>query len=199
MELYNPFRFLCGGARRLLANCNIMALFTGEGDKGKTSIFGCNQKVSKSSAVTEALGALDEINSFFGLCKVKSEGEIQNLIRQMQEDLFIIQAELGGTDKTIKENKIEEMEKKIEEMEKEMPPIKSFFISGGTELSALLDVARTMARRAERRVVAAAEEGRIKVGVHTLAYMNRLSSILFALARYANYLADVKEEAPSYR
>jgi len=77
--------------------------------------------------------------------------------------------------------------------------MKTFFISGGIERAALLDFARTVCRRAERSMVSARESGDIKVGSTTLAYLNRLSSLLYALARFANYNAGIKEEPPSYK
>lgn len=198
-------------------------LYTRKGDKGMTTVFGCDQKLSKSSAIAEALGALDEINSFLGLCKVQKEavsfppatpeqahtcdggrGELlavsfSEIISRVQQNLFIIQAELAGTQKSTEENKITEIEKIIDAIEKELPPIKTFFISGGTELSALFDTARTIARRAERRVVEVSEEGKIKIGAHSLAYLNRLSSLLYALARLTNHKSGITEQIPDYK
>lgn len=225
-----------------------MALFTGKGDDGKTSligkqtaVFGCNQKISKSSAVAEALGSLDEINSFLGLCKVQSvyldfklnDISLAEIVHQMQKNLFIVQAELAGADKTIKEDKVKELEELISDIEKQLPPIKSFFVSGGPAditkwqqsgagLGAIFDIARTIARRAERRVVAVSEEvlqpslltqnsqtdpvpapspqpDKDIVSEHTKSYLNRLSSALYALARYANHKVGIMEEAPDYR
>jgi cob(I)alamin adenosyltransferase len=214
-----------------------MALYTGKGDNGTTKIFGCNQRISKSSAIAEALGSMDEINSFLGLCKVQSAylgyqvgGEkICNIVHEIQKNLFIIQAELAGAEKTIEEKKVKDLEELINNIEKEMPPIKSFFISGGPEeisteqmsgagLGAIFDIARTIARRAERRVVQVAEEEMNRtlferdfpsqtsedakprnISSGTKSYLNRLSSILYALARYSNHLAGIKEEAPDYR
>src|SRR3989344_3079006 len=178
-----------------------MALFTGKGDNGTTLLFskkdgqaqakdsassgqaktfGCDQKrISKSSSVAEALGSLDEVNSFLGLCKIKSDEQkliisglkvgnkdlkIADLVHDLQKSLFIVQAELAGAPKTIEEKKVKEMEGRINFIEKIMPPIKTFFISGGSELASLFDIARTLSRRAERRVVAAREEGVIKIG-----------------------------------
>lgn len=218
-----------------------MALFTGKGDNGTTKTFGCNQRISKSSAVAEALGSLDEINSFLGLCKVQSThlryellGEgLWEIVHEIQKNLFIVQAELAGAEKTIEEKKVKELEEVIGNIEKQLPPIKSFFISGGPSfvpkeklagagLGSLFDVARTIARRAERRVVAVSEEAinrklfenmevsdksnglgesesKEAVGKYTLAFLNRLSSVLYALARYSNHLAGISEEAPDYR
>lgn len=172
-------------------------LYTRKGDNGTTKIFGCDQRISKSSAIAEALGALDEINSFLGLCKVKSEEK--KMIQSVQQNLFIIQAELAGSKMSIEEGKVKELEAIIDGAEKELPPIKSFFISGGTELAALFDIARTIARRAERRVIGVSEEGKAPVGEFSKAYLNRLSSLLYALARLANHQSGIKEESPDYR
>lgn len=176
-------------------------LYTGAGDDGKTKLFHCDQqRISKSSEVPEALGALDELNAFLGLVKVRGMGEprIAKAIREMQENLFIVQAEVAGTDKKIKESALKDVEKLIGEIEREMPPIKGFSISGGTELSALLDVARTLARRAERCLIALEDKKLQELSPETKAYMNRLSSLLFALARLANHRAGVGEESPRY-
>ncbi len=213
-----------------------MAFFTGKGDEGATGTFRCNQRMSKSSAAAEALGSLDEINSFLGLCKVQSaylgfklnDMHLSLIVHEIQKNLFIVQAELAGADKAIEAKKVKELEEIIGWIEKKLPPIKSFFISGGPAdltkaqqsgagLGAIFDIARTIARRAERRVVAVDEEMsqptltvsvseptptvlKIKnISAHTLAYMNRLSSVLYALARYSNHLAGIQEEAPDYR
>ena len=182
-----------------------MSLYTGKGDDGTMKTFGCNQRISKSSAVAEALGALDEINSFLGLVKVKSkeagslgEKSIESIIHDLQENLFSVQAEVAGADKHISGEKVKEAEAWIALAEQELPTIKTFFISGSTELGAMFDVARTIARRAERRVVAVSEEGSVKVGPDTLSFLNRLSSILYALARLMNHRSGIKESAPSY-
>ena len=182
-------------------------LYTGKGDKGTTTVFDCDQRISKSSAVAEALGALDEINSFLGLCKVHEKAisfqllaiSFSEIIHQVQQNLFIIQAEVAGARKSTEESRVGEIEKIIDAIEKELPPIKTFFISGGTELSALFDIARTIARRAERRVVEVREEGKIKIGNYSLSYLNRLSSLLYALARLTNHKSGINEESPSYQ
>ncbi len=193
-----------------------MIFFTGQGDDGKTGRFGCDQRISKSSAAAEALGSVDEINSFLGICKVKARGAFsaqggpaagwdvagipaENLISEIQNDLFIIQAELGGYSKIkFGSDKIKKLEEYINWIEKELPPIKTFFVAGGTELSALFDYARTLARRAERKTVFMSEQSPDEFNPEILAYLNRLSSILYALARFANHKAGVPEEPPKY-
>lgn len=166
--------------------------YTRSGDKGQTNIFGCQKKFSKSSPKIEALGALDELNSLLGLCKVKSGKLISKILEETQNDLFIIQGEVAGCGKIINHARIKEVEKNIDKIEKKLPKIKNFIIVGGTELSALLDYARAVARRAERRCVAAKKD----ISPASFIYLNRLSSLLFALARYAN--KDIKEKNPRY-
>ena len=202
-------------------------LYTGKGDNGTTKLFACDQRVSKSSAISEALGSVDEINSLLGVVKIKG-GETEALLgvsylallSDVQQDLFIVQAELAGADKKMDTGRVKKLEELVNDIEKELPPIKSFFVSGGTELGALCDYARTIARRAERRVVAALEkpvtkvkkEKKAKDGVETpaapevaptekppiFAYLNRLSSLLYALARLANHQAGITEDKPHY-
>jgi cob(I)alamin adenosyltransferase len=184
-------------------------LYTRKGDNGTTKIFNCDQRISKSSMVAEALGALDETNSFLGLARARTKGKIfkikgkkikfSDLILEVQQNLFIVQAEVAGSDLNIAQNKINQVEKIIDGIEKILPPIKSFFVSGATKDGAVLDISRTLARRAERRVIAAQEEGKIKISPRTLAYLNRLSSLLYALARISNHLGGAKEIKPDYK
>ncbi|MEK7089111.1 MAG: cob(I)yrinic acid a,c-diamide adenosyltransferase [Patescibacteria group bacterium] len=182
-------------------------LYTRKGDNGTTKTFGCDQRISKSSIIAEALGSLDEINSFLGLCKVKAKKEklslgkieVSQIVHDIQKNLFIIQAELAGASMSIDEEKVKEVEAIINSIEKELPPIKTFFISGGTELASIFDIARTISRRAERRVVAVSDEGKIEIKASTKAYLNRLSSALYAFARLANYKSGINEESPDYK
>jgi cob(I)alamin adenosyltransferase len=183
-------------------------LYTGKGDNGTTKVFDSKDRISKSSVLIEALGALDEINSFLGLCKVKAlkaglhletgKMSADSLVHSLQEDLFIIQAQIAGSEIAITPEKVKRLEELTDGIEKSMPLIKSFFISGGTELASLFDVSRVLARQAERRVVALKEASDRKISGEILAYLNRLSSILYALARYANYQAGSAEKSPSY-
>ena len=178
-----------------------MALFTGKGDGGTTKVFGCDQqRISKTSELPEALGALDELNAYLGFAKMRAGGEsrIAKPLRDAQENLFIIQAQTTGADKILKEGAVTHIEKLVNDIEKEIPPVTGFSVAGGTELSALLDITRTLARRAERRVIAVKERGLRELPQETMSYLNRLSSLLFALARLANHLAGVPEEHPSY-
>ncbi|MFZ3011480.1 MAG: cob(I)yrinic acid a,c-diamide adenosyltransferase [Minisyncoccia bacterium] len=184
-------------------------LYTRKGDNGTTKTFGCDQRISKSSIVAEALGVLDETNSFLGLVRAKTEGmsfeiagtgmKFSKIILEIQQNLFIVQAEVAGSTLAITKEKITKVENIVDGIEKVLPPIKSFFISGATETGAIFDFARTLIRKAERRVIAAKEEGKVKVSDDTLAYLNRLSSLLYALARISSHQEGVEELKPDYK
>lgn len=178
-------------------------LYTGKGDDGTTGLFGTEKRISKASPISEALGSVDELNSLLGLCKVKAGGlmvtendRVETVIDKVQQQLFVVQAELAGTDKTINKEKVVELEGYINIIEKQLPKIRTFRVAGGTELSALFDYARSVSRRAERRVLAAKDER--KIGEETRAFLNRLSSLLYALARLANAKSGITEEPPRY-
>lgn len=183
-------------------------LYTRRGDDGNTGTFGCDQRISKSSNIAEALGSLDEINSFLGLVKLKSNYlnldldnktiKISNIVHQVQEDLFIIQAIIAGSNKKITKQKILYLENIINNIENIIPPISSFFISGGGELSTLFDIARTISRRTERKVIILYDQKSVSIEKEVLAYLNRLSSLLYALARYSNHMDKIKEYQPTY-
>ncbi|MBI4993907.1 cob(I)yrinic acid a,c-diamide adenosyltransferase [Candidatus Wolfebacteria bacterium] len=189
-----------------------MALYTRKGDKGDTGAFGCCKRFSKSSIFTEALGSLDELNSFLGICKIKANNfkfkikidtktrySIYEIIENIQNNLFIIQAKIAGADKKITEEKIFEIEKIIDGIEKELSLIKSFFLPGGSELAAYLDYARAVSRKTERKSVAHFKREKIKINDESLTYLNRLSSLLYALARFVNFKLKIKEKTPDYK
>lgn len=192
-------------------------LYTRKGDDGTTKTFDATPgtRLSKGSLTAETLGSLDETNSFLGLVKVEAKKwnyklvlketskqktiALHEIIHDLQEGLFVVQAEVAGANKSVGKARVERVEKWIDAMENEMPPIKSFFISGGMELAARCDVARTLARRAERISVRLHESGERKLKKQTRSFLNRLSSILYALARYSNHSYGVSENPPSYR
>jgi cob(I)alamin adenosyltransferase len=184
-------------------------LYTRKGDGGTTKTFGCDQRISKSSIVAEALGSLDETNSFLGLVRAKTDNRkvqigkasigFADLILEVQQNLFIVQAEVAGATMSIEQAKVVRVEELVDGIEKLLPPIKNFFIAGATELGAMLDVARTLVRRAERRVIAAREEGKITASDSTMAYLNRLSSLAYALARLASHQEGEQELKPEYK
>ncbi|MBC8464966.1 MAG: cob(I)yrinic acid a,c-diamide adenosyltransferase [Parcubacteria group bacterium] len=179
--------------------------YTGKGDDGTTTLYGCDQRISKSSAITEALGALDEATSMIGLL-VSLTGDMRlpegvsakKFLSDIQSHLFTIQAEVAGADKHIADTSVNMLEKMEEKMAEVIPPITSFVVPGGNEVSARTDVARTIVRRAERRVVAVVEEEMVQIMPETLRYLNRLSSFFFVLARYVNEEAGIAERPPTY-
>jgi len=187
-------------------------LYTGYGDNGTTTLFHCDQgRISKSADIIEALGVLDELNAYIGVVKVYANEEqmkiplnakkkvlFSNILNDIQQTLFIIQAELAGSDMTVKKQNLNNIEKIISVISVALPPITSFTVSGGSILSAKLDFSRTLARRAERRIITVLDGGGRNIGIHTIAYLNRLSSVLFALSRYSNYLLSIPEEHPKY-
>jgi len=185
-----------------------MALFTGKGDKGTTKLFDTpsGQRVSKSSPVFECLGQLDELNTIVGWCKVAcpeelsfGEWKVQGLLHEVQDHLFTIQAEVAGAQKTVPVSSTEKISGIINNIEKELPEIKTFLVPGGTELSARLDIARAVSRRAERRLVTLHESGERIVSDSSRAYANRLSSLFYALGRLVNHRSGVIERPPSYK
>lgn len=187
-------------------------LYTKKGDDGTTKLFNCPQgvRLSKSEKIFEALGTLDELNSAIGYAKVLAEKNsiimyLESkkilygiILGKLQQDLFCIQAELGGSDIHINQGHIIYIEQIIAEIETLLPPITSFIVSGGGETGAYLDITRAIARRAERQVILARNEKSGSIADLSIQYLNRLSSILYALARFANYQEGFSEEKPYY-
>lgn len=176
-------------------------LYTRNGDRGTSGLFGTKRRLPKDATVYEALGGLDELNSLLGVCYARSLSEkwgtldVSDTIRTAQQCLFIVQAELAGAQKSVTESQVHEMENTIGSIEALIHNPHAFVIPGATELSGLLDYARAVSRRVERAVVRVHTH---RVSPTTRAYLNRLSSLLYALARYAAAMAGVKEVSPSY-
>ncbi|KND50570.1 MAG: hypothetical protein ABA06_04845 [Parcubacteria bacterium C7867-001] len=173
-------------------------LYTRRGDDGTSGLFGTKNRFPKDSLAFEALGTLDELNSFIGVCRAHACTKnmpvpLINDLLNMQECLFIIQAELAGSGKSLEPAHLMSLERTTDEYENHIDNPHAFIISGATEFSALLDYARAVSRRAERAVVRA---GSVQPLTH--AYLNRLSSALYALARYASTRDGAKELSPSY-
>lgn len=184
-----------------------MALFTGKGDGGTTKLFDSEpgKRVTKTSPVFETLGMLDELNTLVGWCKAGTpsdfmvlEQKLKIVLHDVQNHLFTLQAEVAGAPKSIPLSSVEMLGVFINTIESKMPPIKTFLVPGATELSARLDIARAVARRAERRLVTLHESGERIVSESSRAYANRLSSLLYALTRYVNHTTGADEDAPAY-
>lgn len=181
-------------------------LYTGQGDKGTTKTLTTPERIPKDHSIIKALGTVDELNAWLGLCRAKLNHinlpttDWPNLgvaLKSNQEDLFIIQGELAGAKLAITEDKLKKLEANIKIIEEIIEPITSFLIPGESESSALMDVARTLARKAERDIVGTSDY--FKINEFSLAYMNRLSSWLYALARFLNKEKNISEAAPSYK
>jgi cob(I)alamin adenosyltransferase len=176
-------------------------LYTRSGDDGSTNLYGSKKRFKKSDAVFDALGNVDELSSFLGLlrakCKTKTEKKyVLQIILEIQENLFIVQAELAGANKTLSQKNINKLEKAIKSFEEKIENPHSFVIPGETELSALFDLARTISRKAERSVLKIEKDRR--VSRETLSYLNRLSSFFYAVARLEALDDKNIELRPSY-
>ena len=169
-------------------------LYTRTGDDGTTSLVG-GQRVPKDCARLEAYGTVDELNSWLGLVasssKISAERRAQ--LHEIQCRLFDIGAILATEPDSkwqpaaLKAEAIEALETLIDEVDGQLPPLRSFILPGGTPDAARAQVARTVARRAERRILALSREA--AVAPEIFRYLNRLSDLLFALAREANLAA----------
>ena len=177
-------------------------LYTRKGDSGTSGLFGTSERFPKDSPVYDALGTLDELNSLLGLCRAQTSGrhdeglDITKEILNVQQRLFTAQAELAGAQKHLSHADVELLESAIETIENLIENPHAFVIPGATELSALFDYARAVSRRAERSIITASKERPISPA--TGAYLNRLSSLLYALARYTAMQVDEKELSPKY-
>lgn len=173
--------------------------FTRAGDAGITIIGG--KKISKADIRAEALGAIDELNSLLGIALSFAKFEYtKKILETIIDDLFTVGAELGRVgSKNLKQQKITtrhvaELENNINAIAKKIKPIRAFVLPIGTKGGAFLHFARALARRAERRVVALKK---YRINPALLSYLNRLSSMLYVLARLEN--SRIKERTPSYR
>jgi cob(I)alamin adenosyltransferase len=176
-------------------------VYTGRGDAGRTDL-SSGERVSKSSERVEAYGTLDEANSIIGMARNKAQtGENERRLKQMQNHLHALQAEIAcrGPDVFIEKGEVEYLEDVCDKVQSEIPPLTDFVLAGGAggcESGALLHHARSVTRRAERRIVDLHGEEELRSPV--LSYVNRLSDALFLMARHENQKAGVEEENPSY-
>jgi len=188
-------------------------LYTRKGDGGTTKLFDSPSgvRVSKDDIIFEALGTLDEVNSSIGFAKALTRTEslpytltiqektitLKDLLELLQNNLFSIQAELAGFTPVINKTHIEYQEAIIAAVEEVIPEVKTFLIPGGDMVSAYLDVCRTVARRAERLMVKTSLQYPDRVSENLLQYLNRLSSVLYALARFVNHTQNMQEKPPT--
>jgi len=171
-------------------------IYTRGGDKGETSL-GDGSRVSKLDGRIEAFGAVDELNAALGVVLAgELPAELREALARVQNELFDLGADLSvpaGVDGRLRveQSMVDRLERDCDRFNAELPELRSFVLPGGTEAAARLHVARTLCRRAERDVLRAAAEH--EVGPLVAVYLNRLSDLLFVLARAANALAGQEE------
>jgi len=177
-----------------------MKIYTKTGDKGDTRLFDGTQ-VRKNDPRVEAYGQVDELNAVIGsVCAVLQDEELKGILSGVQRDLFSLGAQLADprhqsnpanqaqqrkTEKaTLDPSRVRALEEIIDRFETELPPLRQFILPGGAPSGALLHVARTVCRRAERRVIELT--GGVEVDPLAVEYLNRLSDFLFVMARLVN-------------
>jgi cob(I)alamin adenosyltransferase len=176
-----------------------MRIYTRTGDAGETSLR-LGERVRKDDLRIEVSGSLDELCTWLGFaCVAAGDPALTARLSRIQQDLFALSAAVAdpqGHDASLEKvafssSKVAELERVIDETDASLPPLKQFILPGGTEAGARLHVARTVCRRAERRLTALAKEQAVPAVF--LAYVNRLSDLLFVLARMANHRAGDPE------
>lgn len=175
-----------------------MKIYTKTGDRGETSLMG-GARVPKNSLRIAAYGSVDEVNAHLGVIRSDHpEPKLDSILNSLQNALFVLGADLAAP--RDRENQkvprialsdVKMLEQTIDELEAALKPLASFILPGGTTIAAHAHVARTVCRRAERTVVELSRQEAI--GEEPVVFLNRLSDLLFVMARYANHLAGVKE------
>lgn len=177
-----------------------MKIYTRTGDQGDTGLFG-GGRVPKDHPRVAAYGDVDELNSALGVVRAGGGGFFDAVLESIQRDLFSIGGQLATPEparvqKSLQKavllpERIAEFERIMDEAETELPPLRAFVLPGGTPVAAALHLSRTICRRAERSVVHLAHSDPIPELL--VVYLNRLSDLLFTLARLANFRADVPD------
>ncbi len=169
-----------------------MKIYTKTGDDGETGLFG-GPRVRKDNVRIEAYGGIDELNAVLGMVRAEGvPGEIDALLATIQHQLFAIGAELATPDpaahgmELLRDQHITALESAIDTHTDRLPPLKQFILPGGTRAASAVHFARAVCRRAERRIVTLAGESNEQVSERILRYVNRLSDLLFVLARAVN-------------
>ncbi len=169
-----------------------MKIYTKKGDHGETGLFG-GSRISKNHVRVEAYGDVDELNALLGLARTASLPEaIHGVLQRLQKELFELGAGLASPDPNrqtatpVGDSHISRIENDIDRFENGLPPLKRFILPGGGQAAATLHVARAACRRVERRVVSLRDKQDESVPDNAISYLNRLSDLLFVLARAAN-------------
>ena len=176
-----------------------MKIYTKTGDQGETGLFG-GPRVRKDDVRIEAYGTVDELNAFLGQARCEAlPAEVERMVARAQNCLFTIGAELATPDPNrqrtaaLGEPAVLELEAAIDAIETELPPLREFILPGGNQAAAALHVARSVCRRAERRVITLSHDTGGAVSQTTISYLNRLSDYLFVAARLACHRAGNAE------
>jgi len=173
-----------------------MAIYTRTGDRGTTSLMN-GQRVSKAHLRVETYGSIDELNSAIGvvLAEVQSySSKLKAELVRIQSDLFEIGSALANPKAkglNYLEKRVKEFEKLIDYMTQKLPPLVNFILPGGGKAGSLLHLARAISRRVERKIVAL--NTKEKTDKNIIIYVNRLSDLLFTMARFANFKEKKKE------
>lgn len=173
-----------------------MKIYTKTGDEGETSLFG-GERVWKDNPRISAYGTVDELNALLGISINEiNDGELKELIKSIQNDLFTLGSDLatpndkgnkGFVIPRVEKKFVEKLERSIDRFDSLLPELRSFILPGGSKGTGFLHLARTVCRRAEREVFALSKTAEInhEIGI----YLNRLSDLLFVLARYNNHVS----------
>jgi cob(I)alamin adenosyltransferase len=179
------------------AECSPMKIYTRTGDSGTTGLYG-GGRVAKCDPRIAAFGAVDELNAFLGVCRAAgASAEVDAVLERLQHEMFALGAELSSPGPAapgslfVDDADVLVAEQLIDRFESDLPALKSFVLPGGSPSSAALHMARTACRRAEREAVSLA--GTTEVRPTVLKYLNRVSDLLFVLARKANADAGVSD------
>lgn len=173
-----------------------MKIYTKTGDDGTTGLQG-GKRISKSDPRIISYGSIDEINSWLGLALAQElDTDIRELLTKIQNELFVAGSDLSNPNLSDAKNRVTEtmidnLEKEIDKYEKELSPITNFILPGGHKNASYLHLARTVARRAETQIVILSNQERINPNCQK--YLNRLSDLLFVLARVTNKRSGISD------
>jgi cob(I)alamin adenosyltransferase len=178
-----------------------MRIYTGRGDDGMTDLRNMD-RVSKASGRIEAYGTVDELNALVGTVRPTGHDDIDAQLREIQNHLHIVQADFANPEPdddapVVREEHVETLEGWIDGYDDELDPLESFILPSGAETGARIHHTRAVARRAERRAVSFASQ-EAAVNETAVTYLNRLSDLLFTLARAVNKREGIREESPEY-
>lgn len=187
-----------------------MNISTGRGDEGYTDFFSGEGRAQKNDPAFEVLGSVDELISFLGLCRVESkelesevdikveEKSLSALIFEIQNDLFVLQAQLAGTSKRIDDDRVEKLEGWMKSLQHQAPETTAFSVPGEQKEAVYFDIVRTVCRRVERKLLDYYDKYPNRKEVEQLKYLNRLSDLLYCINRFLMFKLEKPESSPEY-